>query len=1751
MPRKNLFNAYSSYRKNPLDTDQRGAVIQILVDRVDLTEAQANKVADRIDQQLEAAGYDELPSVEYFNQLFRGIVKKIVDLKKEKESKEPDFEPAVDYEKPLMFKGRLDTPEDAINAISFMVDVLHDEGPVKGGGASQKERSNRRRRPSRSSRRRSTRRNPYRAAAPVRGYRTNPFLPSDQDPLSIYRARLNRPGKAPLTEWEHLKAARLLRSHVKGMQNPPDFDKAQIQKIITILTRNAQSKAKRYDWNLPKEDARLGPNDYLIVHPESGSVRYEISDGLIAGLLAWKWNGGSEFEIRFPYYEDPDAEDTEAIPSEEVVTHLLLAPPAEKNVKKKELLNVYRFAEALQEKGYRAEVVERVRGQYMGIAIRCETSAGKLVAMAFIQGGKTLGNKSMQEFGARLGVAWRTWGSVGDENVINGLPSGSKSGLGTLTPMQLESVLSYYSVLTELGVPGAQNIPDLISSFSSGSGSRSVDGSMALSGILGAAQVIEAVKGKTDTIIGLPVESEDHPIRYIYNAKAGESVVRLPAGCLPFALIIEGKDCSVYIGVKPGSGAIMQDSLSFKKAFEYRASGSSGARLWPQVDKDTKSKGAAKPLAIKYKTSGSRAKAASTVDFNRAIRFPLAVLGRFAQGLDNIVRSLRGWWIRDESYGLFSGSNPNFYELKNRYDNAPKVFEDNGSYLFLPVAVAIYRGMLGLGLSARTDTDSFGDTSLTLALSEASPTPFIAEGQVVPVGAGRIDSVEVKSLATGKKVTAPGLSKDLKKAIKTLLPPPSFQYRFYETVAGKVGEKAKRVRRSFKPYPYQKIGIAFVHAAMGRAMIGDEMGLGKTIQALGALSLDPSPTTGQSMLPALIICPASVVGSWLKECKRWLPHLSVVEAGQTAKKADISVMSWGMVSRHWQKHEGKYNTVIVDEAHYGKRLYKKKKKAAMPTLQELTRGKVSTGKKSPYTMRTFGMVRICQSSPHSILLSGTLMENGGADALNLWTYLHALDPERFPSIKSFYETNFDNDGLLRDVIRFRQDFNQYHIRRMKSTVGEQVNLGCLYDPSYGKSDPGCAGSEDEVEVIEIRGVDEDAPRSNRRRSRKKTRRSRRNGLALRRMRKNSSSGYLRVGKTKRIIKGYLEFTSQQTALYDSIQQGMVARIAQAKIDNAIKQVVGQVTKGGKPDLTKIPELVATMNAILAEQDPTKIAAVALAVYHYLRQQIGRLKIPNAIEWVADSVFVDKEPCIVWVDQRKVAFDIAKGLDAAQKGGSKIKYAMVIGGVPKKKRTQIVDQFQKGEIDVIIASKAMREGVTLTRCNRALFVELWWVGAWMSQAEDRIFRIGQKRDCEITYLLAPNTIDDNIWDKVAAKKATQSMVFGSEQFKQGTEDVVAENVKEVVAMSDEERKKRDDELKAEIEKIQSDIDSGDLSAEDQEEAEDEAEQLEGIKMILDVTGGIMEDMLAEAKDREDVGAISRIQISEQEVTDALKEMGLKEVSYSLTRKGANWADEFILKKSYSAAITALGKLSGVSLTAARRDALAALEDLQNEGTKATTQAIKMAYENGPRLVKALIGLIESPNRKVRETLTYKGGVALNTNQQAMLTAMQEIAGTSTTDKLSLGQIQEMANRNLASIGRKGTFGTAPVKKALAALIQKGLIDKEEKAMDFRQNPRRNNSRKMKAIQNALSKPLPAKLKRAIQRNKALYGYNTVQNKALDLAVNLPSAPIQQSVESYNELADLMEQIEAGGGQVPKHIEKIAANTYRTLSKVYKG
>ena len=62
------------------------------------------------------------------------------------------------------------------------------------------------------------------------------------------------------------------------------------------------------------------------------------------------------------------------------------------------------------------------------------------------------------------------------------------------------------------------------------------------------------------------------------------------------------------------------------------------------------------------------------------------------------------------------------------------------------------------------------------------------------------------------------------------------------------------------------------------------------------------------------------------------------------------------------------------------------------------------------------------------------------------------------------------------------------------------------------------------------------------------------------------------------------------------------------------------------------------------------------------------------------------------------------------------------------------------------------------------VELDWSPLGLAQAEDRIHRIGQKGEVEITYLVAPDTIDERMLEilnnkKLVVAKTTKTGEFG--------------------------------------------------------------------------------------------------------------------------------------------------------------------------------------------------------------------------------------------------------------------------------------------------------------------------------------------------------------------------------------------------------
>src|SRR4051812_17072852 len=58
------------------------------------------------------------------------------------------------------------------------------------------------------------------------------------------------------------------------------------------------------------------------------------------------------------------------------------------------------------------------------------------------------------------------------------------------------------------------------------------------------------------------------------------------------------------------------------------------------------------------------------------------------------------------------------------------------------------------------------------------------------------------------------------------------------------------------------------------------MGLGKTLQTLSLVQYlkenDPKAGTGRLQRPFLVVCPLSVLSSWMTEAKKWTPGLKVV-----------------------------------------------------------------------------------------------------------------------------------------------------------------------------------------------------------------------------------------------------------------------------------------------------------------------------------------------------------------------------------------------------------------------------------------------------------------------------------------------------------------------------------------------------------------------------------------------------------------------------------------------------------------------------------------------------------------------------------------------------------------------------------------------------------------------------------------------------------------------------------------------------------
>ncbi|MDD6257811.1 MAG: SNF2 helicase associated domain-containing protein [Erysipelotrichaceae bacterium] len=93
---------------------------------------------------------------------------------------------------------------------------------------------------------------------------------------------------------------------------------------------------------------------------------------------------------------------------------------------------------------------------------------------------------------------------------------------------------------------------------------------------------------------------------------------------------------------------------------------------------------------------------------------------------------------------------------------------------------------------------------------------------------------------------------------------------------------------------------------------------------------------------------------------------------------------------------------------------------------------------------------------------------------------------------------------------------------------------------------------------------------------------------------------------------------------------------------------------------------------------------------------------------------------------------------------KIRYYLLEGATPKKKRAEMTESFQSDDVPVFcISLKAGGTGLNLTAADIVIHYDPWWNTAVENQATDRAHRIGQKNVVSVYRLIMKDTVEERI------------------------------------------------------------------------------------------------------------------------------------------------------------------------------------------------------------------------------------------------------------------------------------------------------------------------------------------------------------------------------------------------------------------------
>jgi superfamily II DNA or RNA helicase len=234
-------------------------------------------------------------------------------------------------------------------------------------------------------------------------------------------------------------------------------------------------------------------------------------------------------------------------------------------------------------------------------------------------------------------------------------------------------------------------------------------------------------------------------------------------------------------------------------------------------------------------------------------------------------------------------------------------------------------------------------------------------------------------------------------------------------------------------------------------------------------------------------------------------------------------------------------------------------------------------------------------------------------------------------------------------------------------------------------------------------------------------------------RRKSDPGIAPELPPKTVTDQPVALTREQAGLYQAAVRELMAEV-RASTGMARR---GQIVKL----LTALKQICNHPAQYLGETDPR------------LDGRSGKVEL---LDELLDTITAEGGAVLVFTQYVAMARLLRRHLDARG-----IPSQLLHGGTPVRRREEMVERFQAGDVPVFLLSlKAAGTGLNLTRADHVVHFDRWWNPAVEEQATDRAYRIGQTRPVQVHRMVTEGTVEDRIAAMLVAKQALADAVLGA-------------------------------------------------------------------------------------------------------------------------------------------------------------------------------------------------------------------------------------------------------------------------------------------------------------------------------------------------------------------------------------------------------